>query len=706
MRKQLLLLGLCTLSALCAVAQNAPEPFGALPSKAQLNWHEMEMYCIIHYGVDTYTDKEWGYGDENPKLINPVKFDAGQIVGAAKAGGFKGIVVVAKHHDGLCLWPTQTTPHNISQSTWKGGKGDMVKAYQLACQTLGMQMGLYCSPWDRNSAYYGKPEYVEIYRKQLKELYSRYGKLFISWHDGANGGDGYYGGAREVRKIDRTTYYGWDSTWAITRKMQPDATIFGDVGPDVRWVGNEEGYAGETCWATYDPEAPDAGKQPANGYSKYELATEGTLNGKHWMPAECDVSLRPGWFYHASQNSQVKSPYELLNLYYKSVGRGANLDLGLSPNPQGLLNPEDVTSLQKFGQILKQTFATNLAAGATLMASNVRAKSWKSFGPQNLLDKSRYTYWATDNQVKNPQLILNLAGKKTFNVIRLSENIKLGQRIRAFAVEAWMDGSWKEIASATSIGANRLIRLPQNVTTTKVRLKITESPVCIALSDFGLYKEPIHLTAPVIKRDISGNVSIATSAPVSAIHYTLNGSLPNLRSPVYIKPINLPAGGLVKALAIDGNQQSEVSTCQFNLSKGDWKVVIGQNAVRTRAPFAIDDDPNTIWSTLQSDTTQQFLPAELVININRAADLKGFTYLPSQDKKTAGLVDQYAFFTSNDGEKWQQVAQGEFSNIKSNPIEQIVEFKQQFNVRFVKFKALHVINGNGATAAEIGLIEK
>jgi alpha-L-fucosidase len=706
MRKQLLLLSLSALSVVSAVAQNAPKPFGALPSKAQLNWHEMEMYCIIHFGVDTYTDKEWGYGDEDPKLINPVKFDAQQIVGAAKAGGFKGIVVVAKHHDGLCLWPTQTTRHNISQSTWKGGKGDMVKAYQLACQKLGMQMGLYCSPWDRNSAYYGKPEYVEIYRKQLKELYSRYGKLFISWHDGANGGDGYYGGAREVRKIDRTTYYGWDSTWAITRKMQPGASIFGDVGPDVRWVGNEEGYAGETSWATYDPEAPDAGKQPANGYSKYELATEGTLNGKHWMPAECDVSLRPGWFYHASQNSQVKLPYELLNLYYKSVGRGANLDLGLSPNPQGLLNSEDVASLQKFGQIIKQTFATNLAAGATLTASNIRAENSKNFGPQNLLDKSRYTYWATDDIEKTPQLVFNLAGKKTFNVIRLRENIKLGQRIRSFTVEAWVDESWKEIASATSIGANRLIRLPQNITTTKIRLKITESPVCIALSDFGLYKEPVHLTAPIIKRDISGNVSIATSAPVSAIHYTLNGSLPNLRSPVYVKPINLPAGGLVKALAIDGTQQSEVSTRQFNLSKGSWKTVVSQNTARTRAPFAIDDDPNTIWSTLQSDTTKQFSPAELVININRQTDLKGFTYLPRRDKKTVGLVDQYSFFISNDGENWQQVAQGEFSNIKSNPVEQTVAFKQQVNVRFVKFKALHVISGNGATAAEIGLIEK
>src|ERR1700743_3624953 len=207
-----------------AVAQQAPKPYGALPSQRQLNWQETDMYCIIHVSMATFTDKEWGNGAEDVKIFNPSNFSAMQIVAAAKAGGFKGIVVVAKHHDGFCLWPTKTTDHNISNSPYKNGKGDIVKEYQLACQKLGMKMGIYCSPWDRNNAFYGKPEYVtNVYRKQLKELYANYGKLFISWHDGANGGDGYYGGAREVRKIDRSTYYGWDTTWAITRAMQPSA---------------------------------------------------------------------------------------------------------------------------------------------------------------------------------------------------------------------------------------------------------------------------------------------------------------------------------------------------------------------------------------------------------------------------------------------------------------------------------------------------
>jgi alpha-L-fucosidase len=477
-----------------AFSQSAPKPYGPLPTKGQLQWQEIEMYCIIHFGPDTYTDKEWGYGDEDPKIVNPTEFSAMQIVGAAKAGGFKGIVVIAKHHDGFCMWPTKTTEHNISKSPYKDGKGDIVKEYRDACNKLSIKMGVYCSPWDRNSPLYGKPEYVtDVYRKQLAELYSNYGSLFIVWHDGANGGDGYYGGAKEKRTIDRSTYYGWDETWGIARKLQPDAVIFGDVGPDVRWVGNEKGHAGETCWATYTPHAPDEGKTPGNGYVKDYEGTEGHRDGKYWIPAECDVSLRPGWFYHKEQDEKVKPPDTLLSLYYQSVGRGACLDLGLSPDRRGLLNDNDVTSLKKFGEILKSTFEVNLAKGAALKASNVRGKNQKLFGASRLLDNDRYSYWATDDKVTTPQLILDLQAPKTFNVIRLRENIKLGQRIDAVAVDAWQDGKWQQIAVATSIGGNRLIRLPNNVTASKVRLRVTKAAVCIALSDFGLYKEPDHI---------------------------------------------------------------------------------------------------------------------------------------------------------------------------------------------------------------------
>lgn len=699
--KKLLTIFILLKTASC-FAQPAPKPYGVLPTARQLNWHEMEMYCIIHFGVDTYTDKEWGFGDENPAIVNPQKFDAAQIVGAAKAGGFKGVVIVAKHHDGLCIWPTKTTEHNITKTSWKNGKGDMVKEYQLACQKLGMQLGLYCSPWDRNSAFYGQPEYVKIYRAQLKELYSNYGKLFISWHDGANGGDGFYGGAREVRKIDRTTYYGWPETWTITRKMQPTAALFGDVGPDARWVGNEEGHAGETSWATYTPLAPDSGKTPANGYVKHWLGVEGTRNGKYWMPAECDVSLRPGWFYHESQNAQVKSPYTLLDLYYKSVGRGANLDLGLSPNRDGLLDVEDVSSLQKFGSILRETFAVNLAKNAKLTASNIRGKNSMQFGPALLFDQDRYSYWATDDAVKTPELMLDLGPKKTFNVIRLRENIKLGQRIEGVAIDIEKNNSWQQIAVATSIGANRLIRLPQNVSAQKVRLRITGSPVCIALSDFGLYKEPVHLSAPIISRNKNGLVSISTDAPVSALHYTLDGSVPTANSLTYTTTFPLENGGMVRAVAMEGKQTGEVSSADFELSKAGWKVInITANA---HPQNATDEEPRSIWSTIKTDSTQAFSPGIISIDLGKMISISAFTYLPRQDRKLAGTADQYIFYTSKNGTDWKEVASGEFSNIRANPIKQTVSLKQPIEAQYIRFEGKRSVQGNGITAAEIGII--
>jgi alpha-L-fucosidase len=488
--KQLILAAFLLFTLPAIAQQTPPAPYGPLPTERQLHWQETEMYCIIHFGPDTYTDKEWGYGDEDPKLFNPTHFDAMQIVSAAKAGGFKGIIVVAKHHDGFCLWPTKTTGHNISQSPYKNGKGDILREYREACDKLGMKMGVYCSPWDRNSALYGKPEYVtDVYRKQLEELYTNYGPLFIIWHDGANGGDGYYGGAKETRTIDRSTYYGWPETWGIARRLQPGAVIFGDVGPDVRWVGNEKGEAGETSWETYTPHAPEAGKEPGNGFVKDYEGTEGQRDGKYWMPAECDVPLRPGWFYHAKDDGKTKSVKELLDIYYKSVGRSACLDLGLSPDQSGNITKNDVDTLKKLGDILKGTFYTNLAKYAKLTASNVRGGNYQLYGPEHVRDHDRYSYWATDDNVTTAQLQLDYTTPIQFNIIKLGENIKLGQRIDSVEVQALQNGKWTSIATSTSIGANRLIKLPHDIITTGVRVRILKSEACIALSDFGLYSE-------------------------------------------------------------------------------------------------------------------------------------------------------------------------------------------------------------------------
>lgn len=469
-----------------ADAQMEIQPYGATPSERQLAWHDIEVYGLIHFTPTTFEDKEWGYGDADPKIFNPTHFDADQIVKAAKAGGLKGIILVAKHHDGFALWPTQTTGYNISKSPFRNGKGDLVKEVQLAAQKYGLKFGVYCSPWDRNNPEYGTPGYLSVYQAQLKELYSNYGNLFMSWHDGANGGDGYYGGARETRNIDNTVYYDWKNTWNITRKMQPMANIFSDVGPDVRWVGNEKGHAAETSWATFTPLAPEGKNEAVPGQANYPQSPTGIRNGQFWMPAECDVPLRKGWFFHAQE--KPKTPEVLFDLYLKSVGRGAGLDLGLAPDTRGQLHEDDVEALQTFGMMIEKTFANNLAKGATIKTSNSRDQVHI---PANLLDNDQHSFWATSDNVHQASLEINLPVPQTFDIISLQEFIPLGQRIEAYTIEVFNGKVWEKIYDGTSIGAKRLIKLTDPLTTDKLRINITESPVCITLSELGLYKKAI-----------------------------------------------------------------------------------------------------------------------------------------------------------------------------------------------------------------------
>ena len=332
-----------------------PTPYATLPSERQLKWHKLEFYGFIHFTVNTFTNKEWGYGDESCDVFNPSNYDPDQIVKAAKEGGMKGLILTCKHHDGFCLWPSKYTEHSVKNSSWENGNGDVVRDISEACKKYGLKFGVYLSPWDRNHADYGKPEYILYYRNQLRELLINYGPVFEIWFDGANGGDGYYGGANEVRKIDRATYYDWPKTLKIVRELQPDAVIFSDVGPDVRWIGNEKGIANETCWATYTPHGLD-GNEPAAGAVEYKEGEKGHRNGKYWIAPECDVSIRPGWFYHKKENSKVRNPENLMDLYFKSVGRGASFLLNLPPDKRGQIHENDVSSLKEFKANLDEMF--------------------------------------------------------------------------------------------------------------------------------------------------------------------------------------------------------------------------------------------------------------------------------------------------------------------------------------------------------------
>ena len=652
MNKTLLVLAILASAVHAEVAP--PAPYGPLPTAAQVKHAERAFYAFCHFTVDAFTDREWGLGTESESIFNPKQFDANQIVGAVKAAGMKGLILTCKHHDGFCLWPSKTTEHDVASSPYKNGKGDIVREVSTACRKAGIDFGVYLSPWDRNHPTYGKPEYIAVYREQMKELLTQYGPVFEVWMDGANGGTGYYRGkvgpeefkgALENRQIDRKVYYDWQNTWALMRKYQPGAVLFSDVGPDLRWCGNESGYALDPCWQTFTPHSRDGKGEPMIGFTVYQEAEHGHRDGKLWMPAEVDVSIRPGWFWHEHENGRVRSPANLMQIYMQSIGRGATFNLNCPPDRRGLLHENDVESLRQFGEHLRATFGKNLADGAKLTASNVRGGDAK-YGPKKLLDDDVWSAWVTDDDAKTPEVILDLKGAKTFNMIRLREDIRLGQRVDGVAVDVFTGGAWKEIAKAQSIGSCRLWRVSMT-TADKVRIRVTAAAACPALSDFGLFLEPEFDT--------------------------------------WIPPV----GANPKAVA-----------------KAKWKVlsVSAENAGGGNARHAIDGDAGTIWHT-HLDGGESGLPQEIAVDMGQEKTIKGFTYLPRQDHVVHGMVDQYAFMISTDGKDWKQVAEGEFGNLRANPVEQTVSFAPA-KARYFKFVARHAVEKNHAVVAELGVVEE
>jgi alpha-L-fucosidase len=470
-----LMLGACTSKTVLPPAAVLP-----VPSAAQLAWHEMETNAFIHFTINTFTDKEWGYGDEKPSLFNPSQLDVGQWITTLKDTGFKTVILTCKHHDGFCLWPSQYTEHSIKNSPYKGGKGDLVKEVSEACRQHGLKFGVYLSPWDRNQAVYGTPEYITYYRDQLKELFHAYGPVFEMWFDGANGGDGYYGGANEKRKIDGSTYYNWPATLQIVREMEPEVIFFSDAGPGVRWVGNESGIAGETNWNSISTDTLFAGK---HGIEK--LLETGHENGTQWIPAEVDVSIRPGWFYHEKEDTLVKTPEKLFDIYLTSVGRGSTLLLNVPPDKRGLFHENDVRSLKAWRAMIDREFSTNLAAGAAAEASSFRGGS-DAYAAAMVTDGNKETYWSTDDGVTTGTITLDLGAAKTVRYVLLQEYIKLGQRVKQFTVEIEQNGSWKKVAEGTTIGYKRILKLDP-VETNKVRITITDSRACPLISNVAVY---------------------------------------------------------------------------------------------------------------------------------------------------------------------------------------------------------------------------
>jgi alpha-L-fucosidase len=411
-----------------------------------------------------------------------------QWVDVAKETGMSALILTAKHHDGFCLWPSEYTDHDIANAPYKNGGGDVVGELAAACRDAGIGFGVYLSPWDRNHPEYGRPEYVNYFRNQLEELLTNYGPVVEVWFDGANGGDGYYGGAREERRIDRTTYYGWEDTWAIVRDLQPGAVLFSDVGPDIRWVGNERGYAGDPCWATFTPQSVASGVPAAPGLTRYKEAQNGHIFGQQWMPAEVDVSIRPGWFYHEKENRKVRSADNLMQIYYESVGRGAGLLLNIPPDRRGHFHEKDVAALRAFKQQRDAIFEVDLAQSATAEADNVRGQS-ETFAAASANDGDRATYWAADTDVTGANVTLTFDSATRFDHVVLQEYIELGQRITAFQIEARVEGEWKSVADGTSIGWKRILHFDP-VSADAVRIVITGAKACPTLSTFAVFASP------------------------------------------------------------------------------------------------------------------------------------------------------------------------------------------------------------------------
>jgi alpha-L-fucosidase len=479
MKRYFLLLLAANLIVSCTEVK-PPEPFGPVPSQRQLAWHEMEYYMFVHFTVNTFTDKEWGYGDEKESVFNPTQLDCRQWARVAKDAGMKGIIITAKHHDGFCLWPTKLTEHSVKNSPWRDGKGDVLKEIKEACNEYGLKMGVYLSPWDRNSAVYGTPDYLRFYRSQLRELLTGYGDIFEVWFDGANGGDGYYGGARETRRIDNRTYYDWPNTHKIVRELQPGAVMFSDAGPDVRWVGNETGMGSLTNWCLLNSDE----MYPGGDFAR--ILGVGHEDGNHWVPAEVDVSIRPGWFWHKQQDSLVRSPENLMELYYSSIGRNSNLLLNVPPDRRGLLNEKDVKSLLAFRKLRESEFETDLARGKRVNTTSYRGKGYEA---SNVNDANPATYWATKDQQTDGDIIIDFGAETEVNRIVLQEYIRLGQRIREYKIEALADNEWKPVIDGTTIGYKVIRKFPV-VKTSKIRVIISKSKACPAVSNIELYRAP------------------------------------------------------------------------------------------------------------------------------------------------------------------------------------------------------------------------
>jgi alpha-L-fucosidase len=643
-----------------AIARKAAH---VVPSPRQLAWQKMEFIAFVHFGTNTFTDREWGQGTENPAIFNPTDLDARQWVKVIKEAGMKMVILTAKHHDGLCLWPSKYTDHSVKNSPWRGGTGDVVGEVASACREFGLKFGIYLSPWDRHEPSYGdSPKYNKHFRNQLRELLTNYGEISEVWFDGANGE-----GPNGKKQI-----YDWPSYYALIRELQPNAVI-AIMGPDVRWVGTESGYGRETEWSVVpnivqnlDAIAAGSQQNPVDGaFVPGDLmaddlgSREKIRHAKSlvWYPSETDVSIRPGWFYHADQDNRVKPPEKLVDIYYSSVGRNSVLLLNVPPDRRGRINDSDIKSLTGMRKILDQTFARNLAYRAVVSSSNERP----GHAGGALVDNDSSTYWTTNDGVTSATLECVLPARVTFDRAAIQENIQVGQRVERFHIDVWDSTRWTQVVQGTTIGYKRLLRFPA-VTGEKVRLVIDQARSSPTVSSFGLYKAP-----PRVQIDPSGGgfeesmtVRLSSDVPTVAIYYTLDGTRPTLQSSRYVSPITLNSTTTVTALAAVGDELCiEATEARFTRCKNIQGVALetpyspkyqGHGSTTLTDGFRGTTDFNDkAWLGFEGDDMMATL------DLGKRQQIRSVTAgFLQQQGSWIFLPAQVTVSLSNDGKKWSK----------------------------------------------------
>lgn len=671
-------LGTCLLSVLLVLnlagfAQRLEPPasYGQLPSEDQVQWQKLGYYMFIHFGPNTFTDREWGDGKEDPQVFNPSDLDARQWARTAKLAGMKAIIITAKHHDGFCLWPSKYSTHTVRESPWKNGQGDVLKELSEACREYGLKFGVYLSPWDQNHPSYGTPEYNEVFAKTLEEVLTQYGEIFEVWFDGANGE-----GPNGKKQV-----YDWPLFRSVVYKHQPQAIIFSDIGPGARWIGNESGFAGETNWSTLNT----AGFGLGVDAPKPEVLNTGNENGEHWIPGEADVSIRPGWFYSPNTDDKVKTLSQLMKIYHYSIGRNANLLLNIPINRQGLVHPNDSTRLMEFRRAVETNFQTNLARGKQVTASNTYLPP--VYSADKLTDEDEDTYWVAGET--QASLTLNLGKEESINRLLLQEYIPLGQRVREFTVEYWNGEEFIPLTTQTTIGYKRILTFPTLVTQ-KIRVHLTGNAAPV-IGEVKVYFAPEVLPTPVLFRDASGLVHIEGEQEGQFITYTLDGSDPGRGDSVYRKAFEFKSSVLVKARAFSlvDNGFSDVAVEEFDLLNNDWEIKQASIALDNTSPsMAIDGENASSWISKKEKNKNPFLE----VDMGAIALVKGFTYTPPVDARRSRTVFRYRFSLSEDGKNWTPaIEEGSFGNIKNNPSKQRVLLKNPISARFFKFEAVSVV---------------